>query len=67
MSTIPGKKAACYRPYFQNGHFVRACGEKMMDHQYMENGARNIYSNHNPMRAYVECSAIDESFKIPEK
>ena len=27
-----------------------------MDHQYRENGARNIYSDHNEMRAYVECS-----------
>ena len=30
--------------------------EKMMDHQYRENGASNIYSNYNQMRAYVECS-----------
>ena len=27
-----------------------------MDHQYRENGARNIYLNYNQMRAYVECS-----------
>ena len=27
-----------------------------MDHQYRENGARNMYSNYNLMRAYVECS-----------
>ena len=27
-----------------------------MDHQYRENGARNMYSNYNQMRAYVECS-----------
>ena len=27
-----------------------------MDHQYRENSARNIYSNYNQMRAYVECS-----------
>ena len=27
-----------------------------MDRQYRENGARNIYSNYNQMRAYVECS-----------
>ena len=27
-----------------------------MDHQYRENGARNIYSNYNQMRAYAECS-----------
>ena len=27
-----------------------------MDHQYGENGARNIYSNHNQMRAYVKYS-----------
>ena len=26
-----------------------------MDHQYGGNGARNIYSNYNQMRAYVEC------------
>ena len=53
-----------------------------MDYQYVENGARNIYSNNNQMRAYVECSpnqskkimpyrhfhqAIDETFKSPEK
>ena len=52
-----------------------------MDHQYGENGARNIYSNYNQMRAYVECSpnqskiiplrpfhrAIEETLKIPEK
>ena len=52
-----------------------------MDHQYRENGARNVYSNHNQMRAYAECSpnqskklylidlsfhrAIDETLKIP--
>ena len=28
-----------------------------MDHQYRENGARNIYSNYNQMRACVECSS----------
>ena len=54
VSTFP-KKIACYRP-FKNGHFVRVCTEKMMDHQYGENGARNIYSNYNQMRAYVERS-----------
>ena len=27
-----------------------------MDHQYGENGMRNIYLNYNQMRAYVECS-----------
>ena len=27
-----------------------------MDHQHRENGARNIYSNYNQMRAYVKCS-----------
>ena len=56
--------------------------EKMMDHQYRENSAGNIYSNYNQMRAYVECSlikaiqknlpyqpfhrAIDETLRIPE-
>ena len=51
-----------------------------MDHQYGKNGARNIYSNYNQMRAYVDCSpnqkivpyrhfhrTIDETLKIPEK
>ena len=55
VSTIPGKKTACYRP-FKNEHFLEVCTEKMMDHQYRENGAKNIYSNYNQMRAYVECS-----------
>ena len=27
-----------------------------MDHQYGKNGERNIYSNHNQMRACAECS-----------
>ena len=27
-----------------------------MDHQYRENRARNIHSNHNQTRANVECS-----------
>ena len=27
-----------------------------MDHQYRENGPRNMYLNCNQMRAYVECS-----------
>ena len=30
--------------------------EKMMDHQYIENGARNMYSDYNKMRTSVECS-----------
>ena len=53
-----------------------------MDHQYGENGERNIYSNNNQMRAYVKCSpnqskkimpyrpfhrAIDETLKSLEK
>ena len=49
------KKAACYRP-LKNRHFVRVCTEKTMDHQYRKNGARNIYSSYNQMRAYVDCS-----------
>ena len=53
VSTIP-EKTACYQP-LKNRHFVRVCTEKMMDHQYRENGAKNIYSNHNQMRAYVVC------------
>ena len=43
-------------PTFEKSTFVRVCTEKMMDYQYRENGARNIYSNYNQMRAYVECS-----------
>ena len=31
-----------------------------MDHQYKENGARNISSNYNQMRAHVECSPNQE-------
>ena len=26
-----------------------------MDHQYGENGERNVHSNYNQMRAYVKC------------
>ena len=54
VSSIP-EKNNCMLPTFKNGHFVRVCMEKMMDHQYRENGARNVYSNYNQMRAYVEC------------
>ena len=43
-------------------YFVRVCKEKMVDHQYRKNGVRNIYSNFNEMRAYVECSP-DQSKK----
>ena len=52
-----------------------------MDHQYRKNGARNIYSNYNQMRAYADAlqinkkiilyrpfhRAIDRTLKIPEK
>ena len=31
-----------------------------MDHQYKGNGVRNIYSNYNQMRGYVECSPINK-------
>ena len=34
-----------------------------MDHHCGENGARNIYSNYNQVRAYVECSP-DQSQKL---
>ena len=44
VSTIPEKQ------------LKRVCTERMMDHQYRENGARNIYSNYNQMGAYVKCS-----------
>ena len=49
------KKPACYRP-FRKWHFVMVCTEKMMDHQYEKNGARNTYSNYNKMRAFVDSS-----------
>ena len=49
------KKIACYRP-LKDRHFARVCTEKTMDHWCRENGARNIYSNYNHMRPYVECS-----------
>ena len=55
VSTIPEKKTACYGP-LKNEHFIRVCTKKMMDHQYGENGAGNIYSNYNQIRAYVKCS-----------
>ena len=52
--TILGKKMNVTD---KNGHFVRACMEKMMDHQHKKNSTRNKYSNYNQMRAYyVECS-----------
>ena len=54
MNTIP-EKIAGYRP-LKNRHFVRVCTEKMMDHEYREKGARNIYPSYNQIRAYVECS-----------
>ena len=62
VSTIPEIKTACDLP-LKNRHFVRVSTEKMMDHQYRENGARNIYSNYNQMIAYVECSP-DQSKKL---
>ena len=55
VSTIPEKKTSSYRP-LKNRHFVGVCTEKIMDDQHRENGARNIYSNYNQMRAYVDCS-----------
>ena len=33
--TIRKKKPACYRP-FRNGHLVRVCTEKVMNHPYRE-------------------------------
>ena len=63
MNTI-AEKAARYRP-LKNRHFVRVCAEKIMDHQYRVNGARNIYLNYNQMRAYVECSHNQSKKIIP--
>ena len=56
----PGVASTCLRSFRL---YVRVCTEKMMDHQYRENGARNVYSNHNQMRAYAECS-LDQSKKL---
>ena len=58
VSTIPGKKNACYRP-LKNRHFLGVCTEKTMDRQHRENGARNIHPNYNQMRAYVESWSIE--------
>ena len=58
VSTISEKKTACYR-HFKNRHFIRVCTVGM-DDQYGKNGARNIFSNYNQMRAYVECSPINK-------
>ena len=41
---------------FQKWTFCKVCVEEMIDHQYRENGMKNIYSNYNQMRAYVERS-----------
>ena len=49
-------KKNCVLPTFEKSTFCKVCMEKMMDHQYKENGARNMYSNDNQMRAYIECS-----------
>ena len=49
------EKTACCR-LLKHRHFVRVCTEKIMDYPYRENGARNIYSNYNQIRAYIECS-----------
>ena len=54
------EKTAYYQP-FKKGHFVRACTEKMMDHQYKVNSARNIYSNYNQTRAL--CWMLSKSIK----
>ena len=77
VSTVPEKN--CMLPTFQS---VRVSMEKMIDHQYRENGAGNTYSNYNQMKAYVDCSpnqpkktityrpfhpAIDKTLKFPEK
>ena len=37
-----------------------------MDYQYWENGAKNIYSNYNQMRVYVEALQIIQSIN-PKK
>ena len=57
VSTIP-EKINCMLLTFEKWtfYFIRVCMERMMDHQYRENGARNIHSNYNQMRAYVKCS-----------
>ena len=60
---------------------MRVCTEIMVDHQYGENGKRNMYSNYNQMKVYIKYSpnqskkytlspfyrAIDETLKSLEK
>ena len=43
-------------PTFEKSTFCKGLYGENDDHQYGENGARNIYSNCNQMRAYVKCS-----------
>ena len=75
VSTIPEKN-----PHVNelNEHFVRVCTDKIIDHQYRENGARNIYLNYNKMLNALQINrkiisyrpfhpAIDKTLKIPEK
>ena len=65
------QKTARQRP-FKNGHFVKVCKEKMMDHQYKKNGAKNICSNYvDALQIYKKIihfhCAVDETSKIPKK
>ena len=39
----------------KNEHSVRLCTEKMINRHFGENGATNIYSNYNQMKASCEC------------
>ena len=55
VSTIPEKNVHV-TDLLKIDIFVRICTEKMMGHQYSENSARDMYSNYNQMRAYLECS-----------
>ena len=55
LKEVPGFLSVC-EDNSKNRHFVGVCLEKMMDHQYKKNGARNIYANYDQMRTYVECS-----------
>ena len=54
--TLQFLKKNCMLPTFEKSTFCGVSTEKMMDRQYRENGSRNIYSNYNQMRAYIECS-----------
>ena len=51
------EKPVCYEP-FKNRQFVKVCTEKIIDYQFRENGARNIYSDCNQMKVYYSAGTL---------